>query len=791
MLPNTRGTILRFLGLMVLVGGGVGWFKRDELRRFVRRQRRMILMTEGLFAALFLVWIGIRLLQPDLWHPHMGGEKPMDFAYFNAVIKSTWFPPYNPWLAGGYTNYYYYGFVIVGTLTKLLGTVPAIAYNLIVPLLCAVTGVGAFSVAYNLFGGHQRGALLAGVMALLFAVVLGNLGIVHLVGDRLIGLGGTEPFQSTIPGFPQAAALIKGLWRVVVEGEHLSIGKTTWYWHPTRIIPQDTGNPIAEFPAFTFLYADLHAHMIAFPVTLLSMALAIYWSRAHRPTISSLLIGGMVIGALRPTNTWDYYPHVILGVASLALGAWSAWRADRRCSRASLTGLDVWRRLRPPLLRVLGLVGLTYVLYLPYIRHYAGYSSVERWTGGETPLGIYLWIHAALLFPVVTRLLLEVARFFRWRQAGPCGRQPRRVARVVGLWLGLLGIALVAILALAATLMLLDGSVPTAPLGLGQQLQETWHRLQLGSVPVSLVVFPILAGAALLFFVPSMPLSRRLLWLMVGLAMGIGIGVELVVVKGDVGRQNTVFKFYLQAWMLLSVAAGVSVAWVRERVGRWLPQVRRLWLVVLALLVFGGGLFLPIGIYARATDRISKETGLTLDGMAFIKHSSVCESPQGVSCTPTSLRGDYEAIRWMQESGEIQGSPVIVEGLGYREYLWEGRVSIHTGLPTVVGWRWHQVQQRPMLPSKLVDQRRDDVNALYDTADPAKAMSILERYGVRYVYVGEYERTAAGALRRPYSPEGLAKFDRLAEEGVLQIVYDAHGVTIYEVLDYDYQGGVR
>jgi YYY domain-containing protein len=790
-LPNTRGTILRFLGLIVLVGGGVGWFKRDELRRFVRRQRRVILMTEGLFAALFLVWIGIRLLQPDLWHPHMGGEKPMDFAYFNAVIKSTWFPPYNPWFAGGYTNYYYYGFVIVGTLTKLLGTVPAIAYNLIVPLLCAVTGVGAFSVAYNLFGGHQRGALFAGVIALLFAVVLGNLGVVHLVGDRLIELGGTEPFPSTIPGFPQTVALFKGLWRVVAEGEHLPIGKTTWYWHPTRIIPSETGNPIAEFPVFTFLYADLHAHMIAFPLTLFSMALAIYWSRAHRPTVPSLLIGGMVIGALRPTNTWDYYPYVILGALSLVLGAWSAWRADRRYSRMPLTGPAVWRRLRLPLLRVLGLVALTYVLYLPYIQHYAGYSSVERWTEGETPLGIYLWIHAALLFPIVTRLLVEVARFFRWRKAGPCGRQPRKTTQVVGLWLALLGIALIAVLALAATLMLLEEGVPAAPMGVGQRLQDAWYRLKEASVPVSLVVFPILAAVALVFFVPDMPLNRRLLWLMVGLAMGIGIGVELIVVKGDVGRQNTVFKFYLQAWMLLSVAAGVSIAWVRERAGRWLPQLRRAWCVVLALLIFGAGLFLPIGTYARATDRMAEETGLTLDGMEFMRYSTVCESPPGVSCTTTSLLGDYEAIRWIQESGEIQGSPVIVEGLGWREYLWEGRVSIYTGLPTVVGWRWHQVQQRPMLPSRLVEQRRDDVNALYDTTDVVEAMSILERYGVRYVYVGEYERTTAGAFGRPYSPEGLAKFDRLADEGVLRIVYDAYGVTIYEVLDYEYQGGLR
>ncbi len=738
LLPNTRGTILLMVLLLGLAGGGVGWFRRDELRRFLRRRWRLVLLIEGLFALLYVVWIGVRLLQPDLWHPVVGGEKPMDLAYLNAVIKSTWFPPYNPWFSGSYINYYYFGFVIVGTLIKLVGTVPAIAYNLAVPLLFALTGVGAFSVAYNLFGGHRRGARLAGVMALVFTIVLGNLGVVRLIRVSLIKLGG-ELFPSTIPGFPETVAMFRGLWQVIAHGATLPLRPESWYWNPTRIIPAWPGEvgPITEFPAFTFLYGDLHAHMIAFPLTLLALALVIYWVRDPRPRWSSLLIGGLVLGALRPTNTWDYPTYLALGLAGLALPLFTLHPPlSTLHPPPSTLHPPLSTRLRTFAWRAALLVGLTVLLYLPYIQHYAtGYASLEMWHGSRTPFEITLWIHGILLFPLLTRLLIEVYRRVRNTQ-----HATRRCSLFVGsLFIGSLFIAL-------------------ALFFLGYE--------------VALVTVPVAMLAACLILVPGMPASRRLLWLIVGASMALCLAVEIVVLKGDIGRMNTVFKFYLQAWILLSVAAGVSLAWVRERTRRWQPEWRKLWWIGMGALVFGGALFLPFGVRARAIDRMSPRAGLTLDGMAFMEHSIVFDGAPERGGEEILLAGDYAAIRWMQDN--VQGSPVILEGLGHREYLWGNRVSIYTGLPAVVGWRWHQVQQRAVLPDAMVDWRRDDVRECYDTTDVARAQEILALYGVRYVYVGEYEWAY-------YNPAGLAKFDEMAARGLLRVAYDAQGVRIYEV----------
>jgi uncharacterized membrane protein len=292
---------------------------------------------------------------------------------------------------------------------------------------------------------------------------------------------------------------------------------------------------------------------------------------------------------------------------------------------------------------------------------------------------------------------------------------------------------------------------------------------------VAVVAVPLGVISASLVFFPRMAGRRRFLWFVVGTCLALGLGVEVLVLKGDIGRQNTVFKFYLQVWVMLSVVAGVSVAWMRERALHFESHWRKLWWIGMGLLICGGALFLPFGVRARALDRMSPQVGLTLDGMAFMEYGKVWDGDPGRGDgREISLAGDYAAIRWMQDT--IQGSPVILEGVGYREYLWGNRVSIHTGLPAVGGWRWHLVQQYAALPSQVVSWRRDDVQDCYNTTDVRRAQEILTDYGVRYVYVGDYERAY-------YDPAGLAKFDQMAAQGMLRVVYGAQGVKIYEVVE--------
>ena len=139
----------------------------------------------------FLALLLLRAANPDLWHPFRGGEKPMDVSYLTAVTRSSFMPPYDPWFAGGYLNYYYFGHFIVATLIKLTGTVPEFAVNLAIPTFWTMTFCAAFSIGVNLAEATMQrlrtyqfpaiGALVAGLLAALMVAIAGNLdGLVQL-----------------------------------------------------------------------------------------------------------------------------------------------------------------------------------------------------------------------------------------------------------------------------------------------------------------------------------------------------------------------------------------------------------------------------------------------------------------------------------------------------------------------------------------------------------------------------------------------------------------------------------
>jgi len=764
LLPHTRGTILLALLALAVLSAVLFLRRRGEMVAFLRHHRGYILLVEGLGLALFALMIVIRLGNPDVWDVIWGGEKPMDLSYFTAVMRSTTFPPYDPWHAGGYINYYYYGFVFVGALTKLLGVMPAVAYNLILPMLFSMTGVAVFSLAHNLVvervgnsrlddeetqltnPRYNKSAVAAGLVAVILALLLGNLAQPGVIGSAWYEAG--TPELEALPLIGGVARTLDGGLKVL-GGQPAPIYPGDWFWTASRAINAEPGEvqPITEFPFFTFLYADLHAHMIVMPLTMLALgwviSLALLGSAGERyqkaggqgnrgtsgkkPGLLMWLVGAVAIGVLRPTNTWDWPTYLLLGVVATGFYVIHS------------EGLN-WRALGKAGLLAAALVGLSALAFLPYTANYgAAYSSISLWPGSYTRAWNYLLVHGLFLFFVVTHLFRELRAWGQtWTEASKKRLEP------LG---GPLMLAGVLFVVLCAALLIRGYWV--APLAL-----------------------PLIVLALILALRPGLDTPRRIVLGLMAAALGLTLLVEIIVLDGDVGRMNTVFKFYLQAWLILSVACGPAAVWAWASIRR-APRLRTVWRAALGVLVFAALLYPLQATAAKWSIRMNKDAPNTLDGAAFFPYVEYGDTDYAGAPRTVRLIEDQGAIEWLQRN--VEGSPVVMEAHGSNPYRSiAGRVAMYTGLPTVIGWDWHQRQQRAVAPDTMVTNRIQDVITFYNTLDVNEARNLLAKYDVEYIVVGSLENTY-------YWPEGLAKFDQMTADGILTEVFRDDYARVYQV----------
>jgi YYY domain-containing protein len=750
----TRSLIWIVLAGLSLLCGVLIWLQRKDLWQEIIENWRYFLLVEILGLVAFILFLLVRLGNPDLWHPFKGGEKPMDFSYLNAVIKSTLFPPYDPWFAGGFINYYYYGFVIVGMPIKLLGIIPAVAYNLVLPLWYSLLILGAFSVGWNLYHGIPRpralragegstkrllnGAFWVGIVTVLLLAILGNLGTVRLIthGFQRIAAGGVG-IESGSFG-QQISWTLQGFFQFL-QGTPMPFYPGDWYWIPSRVIP---GEPITEFPYFTFIYADLHAHLIAFPITVLAItwSLSVVLNKARwgekdgRFTWLSLVIsfffGGLVIGALRPTNTWDFYTYLVL--ASVAL-LYSIIRNYAPKLRLKFSNSQWVEKITMALLATLALVMLSLFLYQPFAYWFGqAYTRVDIWEGSRTPLDSYFIHWGLFLFIILSWMGWET---YHWMKTTPSSALKK--LEPYQSWL----IAILIIFLGVLILFIFMG------------------------VPVGLVAVPIMLWAVVLMLRPGRSDGARFHLFIIGTAVTLTLAVELVFVPGDIGRMNSVFKFYLQAWILFALAAGVCLGWLVKSWRYWNSRLLLLWQVMLFLLFIGAALFTVLGTADKLRDRMSPDAPRTLDGMAFMAYSSYFD--MGVNMP---LIEDYYAIQWLQD--HVEGSPVILEGQAF-EYRWGNRYSIYTGLPGVVGWNWHQRQQRAVLRNNRVQERVNQVDEFFTTENMDFVIDFLNAHDIAYIIVGQLEQAY-------YAGPGLDKFHNF--DGLLwDSVHQVGSTIIYQV----------
>lgn len=748
------GSSVLLSGLLLIAGAVcLGYARREQMASFLRRNWRQALVVEVLFVLVFLAFYALRVENPDLWHPSRGGEKPMDFAYLNAVTKSSVLPPYDPWFSGGQLNYYYFGQFMAATLIKGLGIAPEVAYNLALPMFAAFAAAAAFSLAYNLFALATRrrtpdttssaGAVTAGVAAVVLTLGSGNLDALRQWSNRLQEADSWHLADGTwLVGGTLAA--VGGLWNWLFADADLAAFD---WWRPTRIDPGSIS--ITEFPFFSFLFGDLHAHLMAIPfaITGVCVSLALVLAGARRTSVRhrlALLVAlALLIGALRATNTWDLPTQLLLAAVAVFASAYL------------VHGGPSWAWFRSAGGQLLLLVGLIWLLFRPFSANYQQFSSGVSRSPETTPVQFYI-LHFGVL------LALPAALVAVRLPALLAGRRARRATtRRLGRLLEWLVWPLPRLLRPAWLLLAAFYVVSAAVIAFQTGFATLVIVLAFVTLLIWMGVEELRQGSG-----PGLPAAYALLVL----ALLLTAGVEVVRLSDDIERMNTVFKFYLQAWWMMAIAGAVA-AWLvvdfawrevsRPGLRRRAVVVAALPIVAVALTVSAAVVYPASAIPARLADRFVAAPR-TPDGAAYMLRARY-EDARGT----LALDRDYRAILWAREN--IAGSPTIIEGVTPL-YRWGNRFSVYTGLPTVIGWDFHQSQQRRDYSDQVRD-RRESVNAFYGSSDTHEALRVLQRYEVRYVFVGELERSY-------YPRAGISKIDGLP--GVT-LVYDRSGVQIYEV----------
>ncbi|MBA3469710.1 MAG: hypothetical protein H0T53_08695, partial [Herpetosiphonaceae bacterium] len=790
----SRLWIALVFALLVGSGGWSLWQQRAEIRAWARDRRGAIISGQLIYLAAFGLLLLIRYLNPDLWHPGMGGEKPMNLAYLTATLKTQHFPPYDPWFAGGYLNYYYWGYVLVGTPMKLLGLRPEIGFNLALPLLYGVTAQVAGSLGYNLLSSLrrtaarlERRAIFVAVATAVAVVLLGNLVqvVLYVNGARALAnpeLSFNDPAQSSqnfwltpcnlaskqmIPetGAVQYNCSLSDPIRALGEaasgfGKRLSGTpfpfRIEWpYWNATRVVK----GTINEFPFFSYLYGDLHAHVIALPLTVLALLLLVALWRGRRRswwTIIGLTAAlGFLAGALRATNSWDYPTYLALAlvgglVATFKKGAGEPWQ--RR-----------WVQIALVLATLLAAINLP---WQPFTRSMAT-GSYEKLilVSGDFRMSLREWLVIyGLWFWVLVPFLIILAR-----------RVWQRTTLVAVGCATLLWILLT--LGLGSTLKARDQFTAEGKLTIFFNDLILEPLRQGGAAIVVVLPLFVIAAALLVAALRGRVRSREVLPLAwTTAALGLLIMSETVVLPGA-GRMNVVFKFGYQVWVLLAVAAATALpslairGWGRrarsapaEARPRRSSPLRLMWAAVTLLLVAGTLVYPLTATQAKVADRYVPEAPRGLDGMAWMDGAKWNENGE------FALAADAAAIRWIR--GNIEGTPTVLEA-STSPYRWNTRIATWTGLPTVIGWDGHQNQQRaPAQGNWIVGHRKDVVQQIYTAFDISTARLLLDEYGIGVIYIGPMERNLYGGSA------GLAIFEQLGNDW--RLVYNQQEVQIYQ-----------
>jgi uncharacterized membrane protein len=572
--------LLLMAGLSALLAGRY----RQELADFLRSGWRYVAFVEVLFFAVLASAVFIRSFAPEI----VWGEKPFELAFLNSINRSESFPPDDPWLSGHSISYYYFGYVMIAALTKLVALGTNVTFYLGLSLMAALASVTAFGLVYNMIAASRRRtepalpkgpafvprAAVFGLAGAALMLIVSNLaGVFELMARHGIGSSGfyglVGIFGLDAPYDCSAAPADCSDWYPT---------RYWWWWWATRM---GSEFDIQEFPFFSLQFGDLHPHVLLMPflITLFAVAFqmvlgarsdggasdrkaqerldGLWWMRhPGRFLLVGLLLGGIVF-----IDTWALPLATLMVIAAVGVANWLRTSGRPLAVLADSVGFAV------------PLAAAMFLFYLPFhvnldtdvkgldiIQAAVTFDRPPAASESTRPLH-FLLFWAPLLWIGLSFVAVYVWGSWREMLTGPA------LALAALLWAAPLVLWALVVVTTQFSVVLglnpLDWQVHIgfSLSGLADELSER------GASLITVLMLIVSVSAVVIAFVhqlrrPGREQDRSDLFAfhLAGFAFLMMLGAEFYFVNDLLGwRANTVFRFWHQSWIILAIVGGFGL----------------------------------------------------------------------------------------------------------------------------------------------------------------------------------------------------------------------------------------
>ena len=670
----TSITSILLLAAIIIYSAMLGVVRHRDISHIIIRKWRLILSAELIYLFTFLIFFYIRYSDPGINHT----EQPMDFAFLNSSVGTVTGQPLDPWFYGETISYYYFGYWIFGTLTKI-AFIPSIAsYNLALVTIPAMTASTLFTLSAiftkTSWSKFNALAIFSGLLASSAGVLMGNLqGILEFL--RINSVGSQEFWRNIC---------ISGMQTPVVQTVDSWRPTEFWWWFKTsRIINHFGPNceaagldyTINEFPFFSYLLGDLHPHVMATPFFLVFVYLAYDLARTDLANplkntyLPKIFLIGVILACVCFINMW----MVPICIAILIGIHFLKWLSDPKLTMVSMgTSISL-------------ILAVGTAILVPYL------SSLQTSVTGIEKTQYQTWaLHGFLVWAPLLMLTIPQIVWDFWTTS------------IDKAWKYHIGISIVVV------------SLPWLVRLISPGASAGSEGPSMISFTTAVTFLCFISTLTLLNVTAKEGISEKALVLsLFSLAMILILIPELFYV-GDVygNRMNTVFKLHYSAWILLALCCGFTTYnWLAGYI-RPPRYIKYSYTGLACLIVLSAFYYAP-----AATMTKIEESGIS----GFKKSTTAPTTPE------------LSALKYVKENIDI--SEGILESVG--EWDDSGFISRHTGLPNLINWPGHESQWRNQ--DNEIHKRSADVETIYSTANIDQARSLLLDHKINYVYIGKRE----------------------------------------------------